>query len=272
MERRIFLHTFVMASGSVMLLGTGLSATPLIKGAMKIHMIYNNTGTHQGLKNAWGLSAWVEADNQVTLFDTGGEPDTLLGNMDYLGLDARQIARIVISHNHWDHKGGLHAVLERIGRETDLFVVKADETEYRREYPSAKVTGIQEGRQIHGSLWSTGSLAGTYRDGALYEQSLILVQDKAIAVLTGCSHPGIVKTTERAAELHPDKKIAFVGGGFHLMRKHKKTVIHISDRLKDLGVEKIAASHCTGKQSIKVFREEWDDRFHNLNLGDEFTT
>jgi 7,8-dihydropterin-6-yl-methyl-4-(beta-D-ribofuranosyl)aminobenzene 5'-phosphate synthase len=56
------------------------------------------------------------------------------------------------------------------------------------------------------------------------------------------------------------------------MRKHRKTVIEISDRLKALGVEKIAASHCTGNQAITVFREEWGERFYDLNLGDEYAT
>jgi 7,8-dihydropterin-6-yl-methyl-4-(beta-D-ribofuranosyl)aminobenzene 5'-phosphate synthase len=272
MERKTFIHTFVMVSGTVMLAGPELLAKHRNKETMKIHMIYNNTGKHEGLKNAWGLAAWVEADSEITLFDTGGDPDTLLGNMEYLSLNPKQIARIVISHNHWDHKGGVHAVLDRIGRKTDLFVVKADEEEYRQAYPSAKVTGILEGRQIQGSIWSTGMLTGSHRDGELNEQSLILVQENSIAVLTGCSHPGIVTIVEQAADLHPGKKIAFVGGGFHLMRKQKKTVLDISGRLKELGVQQIAASHCTGNQAIDIFRKEWGNRFYDLNLGDTYTT
>lgn len=238
-------------------------------GNTSIKMIYNNSGKCSGLENAWGLSVWIEDESGVTLFDTGGDASTLKKNIEYLDLDYNKINRIVISHNHWDHKGGLKFVLSKVKENTDLYVAVQDKKEFQSEFPSANVICIDKSTKIHNNIWSTGSLCASQTENDIDEQSLIIIEGDAMIIMNGCSHPGIVKIVKQAKEDHPGKSIALVAGGFHLMRKSAKEVKKISAELKELGIEKIAPSHCTGDKAIDIFKEDWGDQFVNMNIGDE---
>ena len=51
------------------------------------------------------------------------------------------------------------------------------------------------------------------------------------------------------------------------MRQSDHQVKEISSKLKRLQVKKVAPSHCTGEQAIKIFREEWQENFIDFNIG-----
>lgn len=55
----------------------------------------------------WGFAALVEADEQTILFDTGMRPETVLENAAELGIDLSGVDTVILSHNHFDHTGGL---------------------------------------------------------------------------------------------------------------------------------------------------------------------
>ena len=78
---------------------------------MKLTIVYDNNAFDPRLKTAWGFSALVEYDGHTLLFDTGGDAPTLLENMDILEIDPAQIEKVVISHDHGDHTGGLEGLL-----------------------------------------------------------------------------------------------------------------------------------------------------------------
>ena len=269
MERKTFIYTFVMGSGSLLFHGSNINAMKLNSNKTLIKIIYNNTGVCEGLKNAWGLSVWIENEHGVCLFDTGGEAPILEQNLNHLGLNLNKVKQIILSHDHWDHNGGLSMVLEKINKKTDLYVTSNTEEEYSDKYTNAHVIGVSKPIQIDKEIWSTGSLKTDYKTNGLEEQTLIITKNDSMILLTGCSHPGIVKIVERCKEIHPDKKLELVTGGFHLMKETKKNVKEISSQLKKLGIKNIAPSHCTGDSSIEIFRQDWGDRFVDMNIGDE---
>ena len=269
MKRKTFIYTFVLGSGSLLFHGLKLNAANMKPGSTSIKMIYNNTGQYSGLKNAWGLSVWIEDETGVTLFDTGGDAAILMKNMKHLGLDLKKIDRIAISHFHWDHKGGLEFVLGETKENTDLYVPVQIKKKYQTEFPSANVIGVDKALKIHNNIWSSGSLSTTYSGKDINEQSLVITEGDAMVIMNGCSHPGIVKIVKQAMEDHPDKRISLVAGGFHLMRTPDIEVRKISAELKELGIEKIAPSHCTGDKAIDIFREDWGEQFVDMHIGDE---
>jgi 7,8-dihydropterin-6-yl-methyl-4-(beta-D-ribofuranosyl)aminobenzene 5'-phosphate synthase len=55
----------------------------------------------------WGYAALVEADGHTVLFDTGARPDTVLKNAEELGIDLSTVDTVILTHNHFDHTGGL---------------------------------------------------------------------------------------------------------------------------------------------------------------------
>jgi 7,8-dihydropterin-6-yl-methyl-4-(beta-D-ribofuranosyl)aminobenzene 5'-phosphate synthase len=86
-----------------------------------ITTLVENTSGMPSITGEWGQSLLVEADGQKILFDTG--PTAMIsGNASALGVDLGSVDRIVLSHGHYDHTGGLQEVLTKIleaGRHPD---------------------------------------------------------------------------------------------------------------------------------------------------------
>ena len=55
----------------------------------------------------WSFSALYESDNESILFDTGFHEDTVLHNAKVLNKDLSKVNKVVLSHFHSDHTGGL---------------------------------------------------------------------------------------------------------------------------------------------------------------------
>jgi len=72
--------------------------------------VYDNEAK-EGLERDWGFSCLIESADRRLLFDTGASESILSRNMEKLGIQKDEIEIIVLSHEHWDHIGGLSAVL-----------------------------------------------------------------------------------------------------------------------------------------------------------------
>jgi 7,8-dihydropterin-6-yl-methyl-4-(beta-D-ribofuranosyl)aminobenzene 5'-phosphate synthase len=136
------------------------------------------------------------------LFDTGGQGTILLKNMETLNLDPRSISEIFISHGHLDHVGGL-ADLLRVNRNIRVYLPRS----CSKPLEARDVISVQDPIKISENLFSTGELPGT-------EQSLVVKTEKGLAVICGCSHPGvgtILKAASRfRANRSPDRRPAWV--------------------------------------------------------------
>lgn len=267
MERRFFVRTLVFASGAVALKPVQLPGGSPADKPITLSMIYNNTGNAPHLQSEWGLSIWVEMEEGAILFDTGGNTEVLLYNLNALGFDPNRLTKVVISHKHWDHLGGLSALTGRPSGFPSIYVVESDLAMVKKDYPDARIYGVDLPQQIGKHVWSTGTLKG----GGMVEQSMVLVQDDALVLLTGCSHSGIVEMTEKVHRMFPHKRIELIAGGFHLMRKSQADIQDISSKLMRLKVSKIAPSHCTGELALEIFKENWRERFVGFDLGDELS-
>jgi 7,8-dihydropterin-6-yl-methyl-4-(beta-D-ribofuranosyl)aminobenzene 5'-phosphate synthase len=69
------------------------------------------------------------------------------------------------------------------------------------------------------------------------------------------------------AQSYFGKKIDLLMGGFHLSNRSDAEIRAIIQRLKALGVRKVAPSHCTGDNAIRIFRDEWSGDFIEGGLG-----
>ena len=120
---------------------------------------------------------------------------------------------------------------------------------------------IKKGGKLLKSVYTSGEL-----DHGLSEQALILQTPKGLVVITGCAHPGIDRIAETAIRL-TGQNIHLLLGGFHLMQKSRAAINAIIRRLKALGVEKVAPSHCTGDEATAQFRQAWGKDFVEGGLG-----
>lgn len=266
MKRRFFIRTLMIGSGTVLIGSQRSSAEGSKNRPVKLTMLYNNVGNAEALSSKWGLSVLVETHEDSLLFDTGGEAKVLWENMQNAGIDIQKISKVVISHNHWDHVNGLDTFIEQKAIHPKVFVPEYNLDDIKHNFKGLNLTGIKEPTQLNSAVWSTGQLATEYKSNAIHEQSLIVMHDDSIYILTGCSHPGIVKIVERAKSMFSDKKIKLVAGGFHMINYTDADVKAASESLKKLEVEKISPSHCTGEKAIAIFKDQWSDDFIDFNL------
>jgi len=175
--------------------------------------------------SGWGFSCLVGGR---LLFDVGADVNTLLFNMRRSSVKLDSINRVVLSHEHGDHVGGMR-ILSMLG-DVEVFVPTSFSSSFKRRlaaYENVTLVEIDEAREISNAVYTTGELGRFIK-----EQSLIVETDNGLTVVTGCSHPGlerILKVTSRFGDIYG------VVGGFHGF-----------SRLKALeGIRLIVPCHCT---------------------------
>jgi len=125
----------------------------------------------------------------------------------------------------------------------------------------AEIKSIKEPVKLFDGVHSTGEMESFPK-----EQSLIIETSKGIVIITGCGHPGVVNIVKKSKELLNDDVLLLMGG-FHLKRESIRSTTAIIDELKNLGVKKVAPSHCTGRGQTNLFERAWGNNFLEGGLG-----
>jgi len=199
---------------------------------MKLTIVYDNEVFKKdlGLKSDWGFACLIQTNDKSILFDCGAKGDILLNNMQKLHLNPKDIDKIVISHEHWDHNGGLNSLISFI-YDVELYRFNKDSISRK-----IKLITVEEPLKISDGIYTTGRLSGLPVD----EQSLVLEGKKGWYVLVGCSHPGVEKILKAARQIGT---IVGIIGGFHGFNN-----LSILDDL-----DFICPCHCTKyKKEIKL--------------------
>ncbi|MEA1890244.1 MAG: MBL fold metallo-hydrolase [Pseudomonadota bacterium] len=232
------------------------------QGQIRLYVVFNNVPYKAGLETGWGFSCLIEGLDKTFLFDTGGNGDIFLVNMQRLGLDPQRVDAVVLSHIHADHTGGLHVFLEKNPNVT-VYMPESFPASFQQEIIDlgAAIETVSGPQRLMDSVYSTGEMGG-----AIKEQALIVDTRQGLIVITGCAHPNVAKMAEQA-QSYLGKNIYLLTGGFHLRGRSDAEISVIIKRLKALGVRKVAPSHCTGDKAIALFREAWGDDFVEGGLG-----
>ena len=201
------------------------------------------------------------------LFDTGERGDILLNNMQQMDVPVRDIKAVVLSHDHWDHTGGLWAMIEQ-NPQIKVYTCPNFSSEFKEKVMSAGAELIETSRftQIAEDIYTTGEMPGEYSGKYMAEQSLVVKSEKGLVILTGCTHQGIIEVLEKV-KTELSEEIYLVMGGFHLMEKRKSVINLIVERFRALGVTKVGPTHCTGKEAEELFKKTYQNNFISLKVG-----
>ncbi|MBN1423119.1 MBL fold metallo-hydrolase [Candidatus Fermentibacteria bacterium] len=239
-----------------------LAAPTVHGGEFEMTVLYDNYVSTPGTTADWGFSCLIEGMERTILFDTGADGDLLLRNAQALKKDLSKVDLVVLSHNHRDHTGGLRRVLG-VNHDMSVYFGHSYPGSFAKGIAAAGATPIPVDTSIAlcRNVYSTGEIRGTVN-----EQALVLDTDQGLVVITGCSHPGIVSML-RAAQAVMHKPIHMVYGGFHLRSHSEAQVKEIIREFRELGVEKVGPTHCTGDQAIALFKQEFGSDFLRMGVG-----
>ena len=232
------------------------------KGSVTVKFVYDNYAFVEGFETNWGFACVIEGTEKTILFDTGQKGDLLLENFEKMGLDPQSPKLVVLSHNHGDHTGGLAAFLAK-NHDVSVYLPASFPKEFVQKVQDAgaKVVLVTEPVEICKNVFLTGQMGDTIK-----EHGLILDTGRGPVLITGCAHPGIVAMTKRAKE-QLKKDVVMVFGGFHLGQLSEAEGKAVADKLKDLGVEEVGPTHCTGKKAIVAFEEAFGKNFLRMGVG-----
>jgi 7,8-dihydropterin-6-yl-methyl-4-(beta-D-ribofuranosyl)aminobenzene 5'-phosphate synthase len=246
----------------------------------------------------WGYSALIEVDGRKILFDTGSRPETVLINALEMDIDLSDVQDVFLSHNHWDHIGGLLTLRKelkkrnpnalnrihvgegifskRVNSENNILAIRdeleADHVEFiiyanqQELFPGVWITGPIN--RIHDERnWSgNGKIetdSGIIEDTIPEDQSLVIDTKNGLVLISGCGHAGLINTLEHVRANGNNKKVFTIIGGFHLFHASEEHLEWTASNLKDFGVKKINGAHCTGINALYTLR-----RLLELNRGD----
>lgn len=271
--------------------------------AVKITTLGENTADRGDFLGEWGLSILVETEEAVVLLDTG-KTFSVTHNAGTLGIDLSKIDKIVLSHGHYDHTGGLRELLPRIGKQVDIIAhpdiwqakylclqgkakkyisipFQQDELESLGgvfQFSTQPVT-------ITPDLMTTGEIpmvtdfeeidpAFSVKEGSTWmpdkimdDLALILKTEQGLVVISGCAHHGIINTLYHALEITGVSEIHTLIGGSHLIGASGKRLQKTITALKDMGLQRLGLCHCTDLPATSVLAQEFGDKFFFNKAG-----
>lgn len=262
----------------------------------------NSVGPVSGTLGEHGFAALIEREGQEPLLFDTGQGLTLLHNAKRLRKDLAKVRKVIISHGHYDHAGGLMPLLkESGGREVfahdGIFAprhrVKDTGDCYPIGIPFERAAFEEAGatfnlstsfREITPGIMLTGEVpratgfeagdqglfcdcSGQEVDSTPDDQSLVIETGRGLVILLGCCHAGLVNTLEHIAYQSGRRDVYAVIGGTHLGFCGQEQLEKTIEAIRRAGVRKLAVSHCTGFAAAARLSRELPREFQLAMVG-----
>ncbi|MBU1062310.1 MAG: MBL fold metallo-hydrolase [Candidatus Omnitrophica bacterium] len=233
---------------------------------MKIKILFDNEAKNKNLHIGWGVSFLI---GEKILFDTGEKGNWLIENMENLKVDINKIETVVISHDHWDHWGGLWDLLRK-KKGIKVYICPNFSREFKEKADKfgAALINAEGLAEITQGVFSTGEITGAYHGRYMPEQALTVKTRNGLTVITGCAHPGVLKIVKRVRDKFISEPIYFVFGGFHLMESDKRAIEIVAENFKKMKIRKAGPTHCSGKIAEEIFKERYKKDFVPIKVGE----
>jgi 7,8-dihydropterin-6-yl-methyl-4-(beta-D-ribofuranosyl)aminobenzene 5'-phosphate synthase len=271
---------------------------------LRIRVLVENTATDPALAACHGLAYWIETPAHRVLFDTGPD-ETIVANSRKMGVDLSSADAIVLSHGHYDHAGGLEAVLG-IVRDVPVWLIREalapkfkrekDGTAKRVSTPfvdsgrleksGCRLVFMEEPAEVVPGVRATGPIPRRtlYEDvgGPFFldeslgqpdpltdDQALVLNAKNGFVVLLGCAHAGVVNTLDFIDSWPRRREVAALIGGMHLLMADEQRLEKTCERLA-AAIPLLAPCHCTGAKPMEIMRGRFGARCVACGAGSEF--
>jgi len=265
-------------------------------------LVDNFVDRGEGLLAEHGLSLLAEGEDGKVLLDAG-QSGVCVRNAARLGVGLDYLDRVVVSHGHYDHGGGLPALLEACIRPEVLAHPHAFSSRYTRRpgqeerhiglrcdvdgltRRGARVRLETQPLEINRASLATGPIPrliefeddasdfwvkgddGWLPDRFEDDQALVVRTPEGLVVLLGCAHAGVINTLRHAMTLTGDDRIRAVIGGLHLASASLERIQRTMAALREMEVGQVVACHCTGFAARMHLHAALGERFLNGAVG-----
>ncbi|MGE4506551.1 MAG: MBL fold metallo-hydrolase [Desulfovibrionaceae bacterium] len=249
-------------------------------------------GESPALASEWGLAMALErpSDGALWLWDAGASP-CIITNAASLGVDLSRARGLALSHGHWDHTGGILALL-RAGFRGPVYLHPAglskrwhvdpqgpgakgkarrvEEIGIREELPpTTPVRGVVELDEGLHLLTDVPRLPGNReavdhfffdaagtRPDRVEDDAFLVVRspEGEAAVILGCCHSGLANSLEHMRGTLGIDKVSTLVGGLHLYEADEIALEQAVEAVKRFGIRRIFAGHCTGRLGVEFLR------------------
>lgn len=189
------------------------------------------------------LILYIKNKNLNILFDTSIDRGTFLGSLKKNNIDLKNIDYIFISHEHPDHSGGLLDLKsEDISPDTKIVINEKVYEELKNRYTkknkaleALNVIRPSDEFYITPEIIYSKSLDGQGYNKfknitiPVHEAFLIIKRNNKLTIITGCTHPSIIKMCEYAKQLTKCNKIGAILGGLDIMNCEKTKYLNDSN-------------------------------------------
>lgn len=268
---------------------------------LALTVLAENTAGTEALASEHGLSLWIRHNSRAVLFDTGAGR-AMGANARALGIDLATADAVVLSHGHYDHSGGLEALLDDLpgrpvylhpdalgvryschpGREPRAVGMAAALSDRLATWPGLQwVLGPTE---LPGGLLLTGPVPrGTdFEDtgGPFFmdpdarqadplhdDQAAVIDTPEGLVVITGCAHSGVVNTLRYVRQLTAGRPIRALLGGLHLRSASDERMQRTLDELQRLNLAAVHPCHCTGQAAVKQLQQAFGRACQTITGG-----
>lgn len=234
----------------------------------------NNTYIDRYYLGEPAVSYYIEDEGTTLLLDTGYS-DVYVKNAAAMGIDLRQVDKLILSHAHDDHTGGLvhfpvqdgsvpliaHKTVfqprrcdglsigapcsrEEAAKRFDLQLSRkpvqvSSHIIWLGEIPRTNGFENREpvGERLTGEDWVPDYLPD--------DSALVYDTPEGIYVITGCSHSGICNIIGQARRVTGKDKVLGMIGGCHLFEADSEQTLRTADFLAEAGIGALYPCHCT---------------------------
>ena len=272
----------------------------------RITIICENSVSIKGGLGEHGFAAYLETERGNFLFDTG-RGEGLIPNLLKFDKDPLSIQKIMLSHGHQDHTGGLASILELLGEVDILAHPDIFSTRYRisqkegreiRHYVGLKYTRAyleslggrfileKNFQEVAREMFLTGEIPRKTSfekgDAKLFaesggklipdpfgdDQSLVMDSPKGLVLLLGCAHAGLVNILDQVVMKTGKERIYAVLGGTHLDFASPAQIDETIAALKKYDIERLGVSHCTGLKAASRLYAVFGEKFFFGQVGE----
>jgi len=273
---------------------------------MKLTILVEDLKT-EGFKTEHGLSIHIQNGADAYLLDTG-KSGKFIANAKKLGIDISAVKAVFISHNHYDHIGGLKAFFA-VNDTAKVYIKKEAKIRTYAKEPfgiipvdggpsvmkkySDRFCFFEEAITVDGIDLVSDTVGEKHYfcqddrllrkvegqfvpDDFSHELFVVIKSEGHVHVLSPCSHRGIVNILNTAKTKY-GLPIGTVIAGLHMTKNGGKAMNcseeYLSDVLAQLAQLKptqLFTGHCTGMYAYKRLKAEWCDGIDYAKTGDVF--